>query len=158
MEKELAQRAGIGWVGKNTCLINPQIGSWLLLGEVLTTLELPPDAPAGGPLRHLHPLPGRLPDRRITAPYQLDATRCISYLTIEHRGDIPAHLHRPIGDWLYGCDICQEVCPHNSKAPPLADPALRPRFPSGTIDVNEVLGWDLDTYKARLRNSAMKRS
>jgi epoxyqueuosine reductase len=157
MEKELAARAGIGWQGKNTCIINPQIGSWLLLGEVLTTLALPPDTPAidrcGSCTRCLD----ACPTQAFTAPYQLDARKCISYLTIEHREEIAAEYHKPIGEWLYGCDICQEVCPWNHKAPDTADPALQPRFTTGTLNLARILGWTSDDYRATLKNSAMKR-
>jgi epoxyqueuosine reductase len=158
MEKELAARAGVGWVGKNTCLIHPQVGSWLLLGEVLTTLPLAPDEPATDHCGTCTRCLDACPTGAITAPYQLDASRCISYLTIEHRGNVDDdRLRRDIGDWLYGCDVCQDVCPHNRQPPPADDPALRPRFTTGTLDVDEVLGWTDEQYRARLRGSAMKR-
>jgi epoxyqueuosine reductase len=157
MEKELAARAGVGWLGKNTCLINPRIGSWLLLGEVLTTIPLPPDEAAtdhcGTCMRCIE----ACPTGAITAPYQLDARRCISYLTIEHRGPIAPEFEPKIGNWLYGCDICQDVCPHNGKAPAATDRALAPRFPTGSLDPNEVLKWTEEDYRARLGGSAMKR-
>ena len=157
MEKELAARAGLGWVGKNTCLINAEVGSWLLLGEVITTLELTPDAPATDHCGTCARCIDACPTGAITAPYQLDARRCISYLTIEHRDEIAPELQGRIGDWLYGCDICQDVCPHNRNAPATADAALRPRFPTGTLNVDEVLGWGDEEYRAKLRGSAMKR-
>jgi epoxyqueuosine reductase len=157
MEKELAARAGIGWLGKNTCVINEHAGSWILLGEVLTTLPLPPDDPAIDRCGTCTRCIDACPTAAITAPYQLDARRCISYLTIEHREAIPAELSEKIGDWLYGCDICQDVCPWNGRAPLAVDPALQPRFPSGTVDIDEVLAWSLEDYRQRLRHSAMKR-
>lgn len=157
MEKELAARAGIGWLGKNTCLFNPRIGSWLLLGEILTTLPLPPDEEATDHCGTCTRCIDACPTAAITEPYRLDARRCISYLTIEHRGEIAAELRPKIGDWLYGCDICQDVCPHNGKAPPASDPALAPRFPTGTLDVTEIENWSADEYRERLRGSAMKR-
>ncbi len=157
MEKELSMRAGVGWVGKNTCLINPRIGSWLLLGEVVTTLDLPVDEPAVDRCGTCRRCIDACPTGAITAPYQLDARRCISYLTIERREPIPDEFHEGIGEWLYGCDICQEVCPWNGKAPAASDPLLRPRFPTGTVDLREVLNWRDEDYRARLRGSAMKR-
>ena len=157
MEKELATRAGIGWLGKNACLINPRIGSWLLLGEIVTTIELPPDEPEADHCGTCTRCIDACPTGAITAPYQLDARRCISYLTIEHRGEIADELKPKMGDWLYGCDVCQDVCPHNSKALPTTDAALRPRFPSGSLDVREVLNWSDEDYRRKLRGSAMKR-
>jgi epoxyqueuosine reductase len=156
-EKELAARAGVGWIGKNTCVINETIGSWLLLGEVITTLELPPDDPAVDRCGTCRRCIDACPTSAITAPYQLDARKCISYLTIEHRGDIAADLQPKIGEWLYGCDICQDVCPWNSRAAIATDPALQPRFPSGTADLRQWLSWNQDDYRTTLRGSAMKR-
>jgi epoxyqueuosine reductase len=156
-EKELAARAGIGWMGKNTCIINENIGSWLLLGEVITTLALPPDSAAIDRCGTCRRCIDACPTAAITAPYQLDARKCISYLTIEHRGDIEPGLKGKIGEWLYGCDICQDVCPWNSKALPAIDPALQPRFPSGTADLRQWLAWTDDDYRTTLRGSAMKR-
>jgi epoxyqueuosine reductase len=157
MEKELAARAGIGWMGKNTCIINESIGSWLFLGEVITTLELPPDDPAIDRCGTCRRCIDSCPTGAITAPYQLDARKCISYLTIELREDIPHELRSGLGDWLYGCDICQDVCPWNSKAPAAQLPEFQPRFSSGKLDLHEVLSWRDEAYRGRLRGSAMKR-
>jgi epoxyqueuosine reductase len=157
MDKELAARAGVGWVGQNTCLFNPTVGSWLLLGEVITTLPLAPDAPAADHCGTCTRCIDACPTGAITAPYQLDARRCISYLTIEHRDEVSPDLREKIGDWLYGCDVCQDVCPHNGRAPDGVDPTLRPRFPTGTLNVDEVMNWSEGDYRARLRRSAMKR-
>lgn len=157
MEKELAARAGVGWLGKNGCLINAKIGSWLLLGEVLTTAALPPDEPAADHCGACTRCLDACPTSAITKAYRVDARRCISYLTIEHRGAIAPELEPRIGEWLYGCDICQEVCPHNRSAPAATDPALQPRFATGTLDVDEVLAWTDDDYRRNLRGSAMKR-
>ncbi len=157
MEKELAGRAGVGWVGKNTCLINERIGSWLLLGEIVTTLKLPHDEPAVDRCGTCRRCIDACPTDAITEPYKLDARRCISYLTIELREEIPAEFHHSLSGWLYGCDICQDVCPWNGRAPTATDPALRPRFPTGTIDLREVLSWSQDDYRTKLRGSAMKR-
>lgn len=157
MEKELAVRAGIGWMGKNTCVIDPVVGSYLLLGEVMTTLDLPADQPGVDRCGTCTRCIDACPTAAITAPYQLDASRCVSYLTIEHRGAIAADLQRGMGDWVYGCDICQEVCPWNRQPPAAIDPRLTPRFADGTLDVAAVLSWGLDDYRPRLKGSAMKR-
>ena len=154
MEKELAARAGIGWVGKHTCVINERIGSWILLGEVITTLELPADDPAIDRCGTCRRCIDACPTQAITAPYQLDARRCISYLTIENPGEIDPALKPQIGEWLFGCDICQEVCPWNARAAVTLNPALQPRFPTGSLDVNDVLSW---TDRTPLWRSAMKR-
>jgi len=159
MERELAARAGIGWVGKNTIVINEQIGSWILLGEVLTSLDLPVDTPAVDRCGTCTRCIDACPTRAITAPYQLDATRCISYLTIEHEGDISPDLRAKSGDWIFGCDVCQDVCPYNTSGRPVitTDPALKPRFASGTINLNDVLNWTNDDYHTTTRRSAMRR-
>lgn len=157
LERELAARAGIGWVGKNTCVINPRLGSWILLGEVLTTIPLPSDEPLTDHCGSCTRCLDACPTGAITEPYRLDASRCISYLTIEHRGEIAESFHRPIGDWLYGCDVCQDVCPHNSGATPTTHAALRPRFATGTLAARDVAGWTDDDYRQKLRGSAMKR-
>jgi len=153
----VSARAGIGWVGKNTLVIHPRLGSWLLLGEVLTTIELPQDEPITDHCGTCTRCIEACPTGAITEPYKLDARRCISYLTIEHAGGIPDEFHEPIGEWLYGCDICQDVCPHNQRVEPATDPALQPRFPTGTLNVAEVLWWGGEEYSLNLRRSAMKR-
>ncbi|MBC7784750.1 MAG: tRNA epoxyqueuosine(34) reductase QueG [Burkholderiales bacterium] len=157
MERELAARAGIGWQGKNSCIIHPQIGSWLFLGEVLVSLDLPPDSPATDHCGTCTRCIDACPTGAITAPYQLDARKCISYLTIEHEGEIAADLKRQMGDWLFGCDICQDVCPFNSRAPDAIDESLRPRFPGGTLDAAAVADWTLEEYHTVTRRSAMRR-
>jgi len=157
MEKELAARAGIGWLGKNTCLINTQLGSWLLLGEIITTLELAPEEPAIDRCGTCRRCIDACPAAAITAPYQLDARRCISYLTIEHRGEIAPEFRSAIGNWLYGCDICQEVCPWNRKAPASGEVAFRPRLLDGSIRLDDVLAWGDEEYRVAVRRSAMRR-
>ena len=157
MEKELAARAAIGWFGKNSCIINEKIGSWLLLGEIITTLKLPADPPAIDRCGTCTRCIDACPTHAITAPYQLDARRCISYLTIEYRGKIPQDLRKQIGHWLYGCDICQEVCPWNRHAPTTTESSLQPRWQTGSLDFREVLRWREQDYRSNLHRSAMKR-
>ena len=157
MEKEFAARAGIGWFGKNSCIINEGIGSWLFLGEIITTLALPPDAPAIDRCGTCTRCIDACPTQAITAPYEFDARRCISYLTIEHRTEIAPDLQSGVGDWLYGCDICQDVCPWNGRAPITELAAFQPRFPTASLESDEVLAWDEPHYRQRLRGSAIKR-
>lgn len=158
-ERELAVAAGLGWVGKHTLLIHPRVGSWMLLGGVLTTLDLEV---------HEHEEPDHCgtctrcidacPTDAIT-PYSVDASRCISYLTIERREAIPVGLQDQMGDWVFGCDICQDVCPHNSPRSGevgTANPAYAPVRSS--FDLLELLGWDEDARRAAFAGTAMKRA
>jgi epoxyqueuosine reductase len=159
LERELAQRAGLGWIGKNTCLIHPRLGSHFLLAEVLLDLELVPDAPlstdhCGSCTRCLEACPTGciLPDRT------LQADRCISYLTIELRGEIPRDLRPQVGDWLFGCDICQQVCPWNLRfAAPTLDPAFQPRPWLRQAGLDDWLELGPETYREQLRGSPLKR-
>ncbi len=156
MEREWAHRSGIGWQAKNTLAIHPRLGSYLLLGEIITTLALPADEPAVDRCGTCTRCIDACPTSAIT-PYSVDATRCLSYWNIEHRGEMPPEIARAMGDRLFGCDICQEVCPWNRKAPVATVEAVRPRFPSGTLDAREVAEWTPETYRQQLRGSAMKR-
>jgi epoxyqueuosine reductase len=138
LERDLAQRAGIGWIGKNTCLINPKKGSYFLLSEILLDLELEPDTPCHRPLRHLHALHRSLPHRLHPSEPHHRCARCISYLTIELKDDIPVELREKIGDWVFGCDICQMVCPWNRFAEE-GDPAFGDKDPLPLSDRTELL-------------------
>jgi epoxyqueuosine reductase len=130
IEREWAAKAGVGWTGKNTCTLNQQLGSFFFLGVILTSLELPPDTHAalaadrcGSCTRCLD----ACPTQALVEPYRMDASRCIAYLTIEKRGPIPQDLRPGIGRQIFGCDICQDVCPWNRKAPTDLDPVMEPR-------------------------------
>ena len=126
-ERVYAQYAGLGWIGKNTCLINPELGSWLFLGEIITTLDVEADTQGleqcGSCTRCLD----ACPTDALVEPGVLDSGRCLAYLTIEHRGGVPPEYHASIGTQVYGCDICQEVCPYNQPAPISGDSSWQPR-------------------------------
>jgi epoxyqueuosine reductase len=157
-ERELAARAGIGWVGKNTCVINERIGSWLFLGSVLTTADLPVDQPAVDRCGTCTRCIDACPTGAIPEAYQLDARRCISYLTIEHQQTpIDPSLPPLMGDWVYGCDICQEVCPWNGRAPVAELAELQPRWHAGRIPLDELDRWTKDDFDRAFRHSAVKR-
>jgi epoxyqueuosine reductase len=156
LERDLAQRAGIGWIGKNTCLIHPQHGSYFLLSEILLDLELEPDAPfvtdhCGTCTRCIEACPTDciLPDRTI------DARRCISYLTIELKDDIPLELREKMGAWTFGCDICQMVCPWNRFAEE-GDPAFADRHPAHSL--TEELALTSQAFNQRFQGSPVKRA
>jgi epoxyqueuosine reductase len=159
LERDLAQRAGLGWIGKNTCLINPKQGSYLLLGEILLDLPLRPDAPfeldhCGTCTRCLEACPTQciLPDRTI------DAGRCISYLTIEEKGAIDSTYRGDIGNWIFGCDICQQVCPWNIRfAQPTQDTAFQPREIFKEPDLGVFLNLKAGSWLENLRSSPMER-
>jgi epoxyqueuosine reductase len=164
LERDLARRAGLGWFGKNTNLINPERGSFFFLGALVLDLELAVDAPfeadrCGTCTRCLE----ACPTRAITAPRELDARRCISYLTIELREEIPVELREGVGDRIYGCDVCQEVCPYNVKfAQELKEPAFAPREVLAGKDAR-ALARDLLTmtqgeFRVGFKNSPMKRA
>ena len=156
LERDLAQRAGIGWIGKNTCLINPRHGSYFLLSEILLDLMLEPDPPlitdhCGTCTRCIEACPTDciLPDRTI------DATRCISYLTIELKDEVPIELRDKIGNWVFGCDICQMVCPWNRFAGE-GDPAFGHEDPAGSL--SEELSMSPQQFNRRFKGSPVKRA
>jgi epoxyqueuosine reductase len=127
LESAIARAAGLGWIGKNTCLIDQKAGSWFLVGEILTSLELPPDTPPPDRCGTCTRCIDACPTAAIVEPGKLDATRCIAYFTIEARGAAPEEFRPAIGRHVFGCDICQDVCPWNRKAPVTREPAFQPR-------------------------------
>jgi len=156
-ERELAARAGVGWVGKNTCVIHERVGSYLFLGEVVTTLALPADAPAVDRCGTCTRCIDACPTGAIVGPYQLDASRCVSYLTIEQAEEVAPELADRMAGWAYGCDVCQEVCPWNRRAATALLPELQPLIPTGTLSADAVAGWSQEDYWAATRGTAMRR-
>jgi len=157
LEVALAAKAGIGWRGKHTLLLSREAGSWFFLGEIYTSLELPVDTPAGEHCGSCTACIEACPTRAIVAPYQLDARRCISYLTIEHKSAIPEELRPLIGNRVYGCDDCQTVCPWNSFAQPSAEPDFAPRNGLDAATLVELFAWSEAEFDTRLRGSAIRR-
>jgi epoxyqueuosine reductase len=166
LERDLARKAGLGWFGKNTNLINPKLGSFFFLGELLLDLELAPDAPFDA--EHCGSCRACLdacPTQAFVEPGKLDATRCISYLTIELKGEIPVEFRAAIaeGGHLYGCDVCQEVCPWNVKfAREVKEPSFQPRAAIADKDARTlaaaILAMSEDEFRAAFKGSAMKRA
>jgi len=157
LEKALARDAGLGWIGKHTNLIARDAGSWFFLGEILTDLPLPVDARASAHCGTCHACIPACPTGAIVAPYRLDARRCISYLTIEHPGSIPAHLRAAIGNRIYGCDDCQLVCPWNKFARAAAHPDFKVRHRLDAASLPELFRWTAQQFAERMRGSAIHR-
>lgn len=161
LERPLARAAGLGWIGKNTCLINQQQGSWFFLGELLTSLELetgaPPPDRCGSCTRCIDACPTAaiVPTGHHSPAWELDARLCISYLNIELKGEIPEEQRPGLGHHIFGCDICQDVCPFNGRAPTAIDAFLQPRFES--LDADTVANWTLDEYHTTTRRTALRR-
>jgi epoxyqueuosine reductase len=159
LERDFARRAGLGWFGKNTMLLNKRLGSYFFLGALLVDLELRPDA--AHETSHCGTCTACLdacPTDAFAGPGWLDSRRCISYLTIELRGEIPTELRPGIGDWLFGCDVCQEVCPWNRKAPLGTEPALQPRPDLEALDPTELLSLSEEEFRRRFRGTALTRT
>ena len=157
LEKPLARNAGIGWIGKHTNLIDKQSGSWFFLGEIFTDLPLEPDQPATDHCGTCRRCIDICPTAAITAPYELDARRCISYLTIELKGSIPPEFRKPMGNRIYGCDDCQLVCPWNKFAQPTGEADFQPRHGLDDADLVELFGWSRQRWDAAMRGSAIRR-
>ena len=157
LERSYAREAGLGWIGKNTCLINQEIGSWVFLGEILTSLEIAADSPppdrCGTCTRCIDACP-----TQAIAPegYEIDARRCIPYFTIELHGAAPEELRPAIGQHIFGCDICQDVCPWNSRAPVAEDPAFEPRHFAPPLE--DLAGLSEDQFRAMFQASPIQRA
>ena len=157
MEVELAVKAGLGWRGKHTLLLQRDAGSWFFLGELYTDLPLPVDRPQSEHCGACRRCIDVCPTGAIVAPYQLDARRCISYLTIEHRGSIPEPLRALLGNRIYGCDDCQLVCPWNRFAQPSALSDFEPRHGLDHAGLLELFGWTAEEFERRMEGSAIRR-
>ena len=157
LDRASAARAGLGWFGKNGNILNPTYGSWLLLGQIVTNLQLEPDAPLSKTCGQCTRCIPACPTDAIVAPYVVDNRRCISYLTIEHKGAIPRDLRPAMGTWVFGCDICQEVCPVNRKAKATSDPNFGRRDLTA-LDLVELLDMDEEQFRQRFAGTPLMRA
>ncbi len=158
VERVYAKYAGVGWIGKNTCILNQKLGSWLFLGVILTSLELEPDLPAPDRCGTCTRCIDACPTDALVAPYQLDSNRCISYLTIEQRGAIPEPIRAGMGHEVFGCDICQDVCPWNRKAPATAAAEFQPREGLVNPALEWLAGMTAEEFREKFRGSAVRRA
>jgi len=161
LERVYARHAGIGWIGKNTCIIHQKLGSWLFLGVVLTSLNLPADIPAPDRCGSCTRCIDACPTHAILEPGKLDARLCIAYLTIEKRGEIPEALRPAMGHHVFGCDICQDVCPWNNKAgnaPPTPLPEFQPQEGLYHPELRHLAQMDIEAYRRAFRGSPVKRA
>ena len=156
LERDLAARAGLGWVGKNTMLLHPELGSWFLIGVLLTTAALDFDEALPDRCGSCRACLDACPTGAFAAPYVLDARRCISYLTIEHRGAIDPALEGRLGSWQFGCDTCQDVCPWNRKSPVTREAAFLPSAPYPGAE--GIRGMSDEELRARFKGTALLRS
>jgi epoxyqueuosine reductase len=157
-ERVYAQYAGLGWIGKNTCVINPGLGSWLLLGAIICSLPLEPDAPELDRCGTCTLCLDACPTGAFAAPYELDATKCVSYLTIEYRGSIPEAHRAAVGNHLFGCDVCQEVCPWNASPLRVADPSWVSRQDVNVTSLIDLWRRTDDELAAYIGETAMTRA
>ncbi len=159
LEREFAQLAGIGWVGKHTLLLNRDMGSWFFLAVLLTDLELTYDRPfATDHCGQCTACLDACPTDAFPRPYVLDATRCISYLTIELREAVPLALRAGIGDWLFGCDVCQDVCPWNRRAPATDEPAFQPNADANPMPLEALFSLSDEAFRHRFRKTPLWRT
>ncbi len=159
LDRAVAERAGIGWFGKNTNVLTRSHGSWVFLGQIITDLELEPDAPSRKTCGQCRICIDDCPTGAIIAPYVLDNTKCISYLTIELRGSVPRGLRPLVGDWVFGCDICQDVCPVNRKAQPTREPAFQVGEHGFTaLELLPLLQITEEEFRERFANSPVRRA
>jgi len=158
LERALARSAGLGWIGKHTCLIDRDGGSWFFLGEIYVDLPLPVDTPASAHCGTCTRCIEICPTRAIVAPYRLDARRCIAYLTIEHEGPIPEALRPAIGNRIFGCDDCQLVCPWNKFARRTDEPDFRARNNLDRATLVELFAWSEEEFLRRTEGSAIRRA
>ncbi len=157
LDRAAANRAGLGWFGKNTNILTPQLGSWVFLGQIITDLALEPDPPVAKTCGSCVRCIDACPTRAITAPYVVDNARCISHLTIENRGPIPVELRPLMLDWVFGCDICQEVCPVNRKAQPTRNQELG-NVSLSTLDLIELLRLTPEGFLRRFQGTPIMRA
>ena len=157
LEKALAEKAGIGWIGKHTNVIDKTTGSWFFLGELYTDVPLPIDAAEESHCGSCTVCIDICPTKAIVGPYMLDARRCISYLTIENKGSIPAEFRKDIGNRIYGCDDCQLFCPWNKYAKPTAEKDFAPRHGLDSVQLTDLFCWDRETWLQKTEGSAIRR-
>jgi epoxyqueuosine reductase len=158
LERALARNAGLGWIGKHTNLLDRHDGSWFLLGEIYTDIPLPCDAPVTEHCGSCTACIDVCPTRAIVAPYELDARRCISYLTIEHKGPIPIEFRRAIGNRIFGCDDCQLFCPWNRYARLTPEAAFAPRHGLADAELTELFQWSESKWSENTAGSALRRA
>jgi epoxyqueuosine reductase len=158
VERVYAKYAGVGWIGKNTCVLNQKMGSWLFLGVILTSLELTPDLPAPDRCGTCTRCLDACPTDAFVDAYHLDANKCISYLTVEKRGPIPEDMREGIGRHVFGCDICQDVCPWNRKAPVTVAPEFRPREGLVNPALEWLAGMQAEEFREVFRGSPVRRT
>lgn len=157
-EREVAARAGLGWIGRNTCLLHPEWGSYLVLGELLTTLELAADEPLTERCGTCRRCLEACPTQAFEGPYKLNATRCLSYWTIEERGPIPVEFHAALGDRVLGCDVCQQVCPYNARAPLAVHPELGRDVLGPQLNLVDLVALRSAGYRKLVRGTAGRRA